>query len=95
MLFRSELKEPAPVAGFSGAAALDAQGRIAGMMETRNATPAGGMQLASASPAAAAPPVRLIPTATIGKFLAANKIGMAEHGAAAQSCIVRIICVRK
>lgn len=89
-----ELKEPMPVAGFSGGAALDTQGRIAGMMETSNAMPA-GMQLASVSPAVAAPPVRLVSAATIGKFLAANKIAMAEHGAAAQSCIVRIICVRR
>ena len=32
-----ELRQPVPMAGFSGAAALDAQGRFLGMMEMGNA----------------------------------------------------------
>ena len=32
-----ELRQPVPMAGFSGAAALDAQGRFLGMTEMRNA----------------------------------------------------------
>src|SRR5262249_20644131 len=52
-----ELRQPMPMAGFSGAAALDAQGQYLGMMEMRN------FVLASIEPAA--PPVRLVTAATI------------------------------
>ena len=56
-----ELRQPVPMAGFSGAAALDAQGRFLGMMEMRNAV--------LASVEAAAPPVRLVGADTIRGFL--------------------------
>jgi S1-C subfamily serine protease len=79
------LREPMPLAGFSGAAALDRQGRVLGIMEMRN------VQLASAQPAA--PPVRLIPADSIRGFLAANQITPAQGGDSAAS-IVRVICVR-
>ena len=55
-----ELRQPVPMAGFSGAAALDGQGRFLGMMEMRSAV------LASAEPAA--PPVRLVTAATDPRF---------------------------
>ena len=83
-----ELRQPVPMAGFSGAAALDGQGRFLGMMEMRNAV------LASAEPAA--PPVRLVPTDTIRGFLAANHVASADTQAGdAKASVVRIICVRK
>jgi trypsin-like peptidase len=82
-----ELRQPVPMAGFSGAAALDAQGQFLGMMEMRN------FVLASTEPAA--PPVRLITAETIRDFLAAHNVAPATEGSDARSAVVRIICVRK
>ena len=55
-----ELRQPVPMAGFSGAAALDAQGQFLGMMEMGKAV--------LASVEASAPPVRLISAETIRGF---------------------------
>jgi S1-C subfamily serine protease len=82
-----ELRQPVPMAGFSGAAALDAQGQVLGMMEMRN------FVLASTEPAA--PPVRLIAAETIRTFLSGYNVLPASTGGDARSAIVRIICVRK
>ena len=82
-----ELRQPVPMAGFSGAAALDAQGKFLGMMEMRS------FVLASTEPAA--PPVRLIPAETIRTFLDAHHVPLAAHGGDVRSAVVRIICVRK
>jgi hypothetical protein len=83
-----ELRQPVPMAGFSGAAALDAQGHVLGMMEMGDAV--------LASVEAAAPPVRLVSAATIRAFLAANEVAPAAAPAAdAKAAVVRIICVRK
>jgi hypothetical protein len=83
-----ELRQPVPMAGFSGAAALDAQGRFLGMMEMRNAV------LASIEPAA--PPVRLVTAQTIRGFLSVNKVAASDAPASdAKESIVRMICVRK
>ena len=83
-----ELRQPVPMAGFSGAAALDNQGRFLGMMEMRNAV------LASIEPAA--PPVRLVTAQTIRGFLAANNIAASAAPATdAKASVVRMICVRK
>ncbi|MBV9260182.1 MAG: trypsin-like peptidase domain-containing protein, partial [Pseudolabrys sp.] len=84
-----ELRQSAPVAGYSGAAAVDGQGRIVGMMQTRS------FVLASAGPVA--PPVRLLNAATIRDFLTAHGVattGAANASANAKASIVRIICVR-
>lgn len=82
-----ELRQPAPMAGFSGAAALDAQGQFVGMMEMRN------FVLASTEPAA--PPVRLISATAIRDFLAAQNVGIGPDSGNAKDSVVRIICVRK
>ena len=82
-----ELRQPVPMAGFSGAAALDAQGQVLGMMEMRN------FVLASTEPAA--PPVRLITAETIRTFLSGHNVPPVSTGGDAKSAIVRIICVRK
>ena len=83
-----ELRQPVPMAGFSGAAALDAQGRFIGMMQMRD--------FVLASTEAAAPPVRLVSAATIHDFLAAQHVAAAETPAIdAEASLVRIICVRK
>jgi hypothetical protein len=83
-----ELRQPVPMAGFSGAAALDAQGRFLGMMAM------GGNVLASVE--AAAPPVRLVRAETIRDFLAAHDVQSAQTQTGdAKASVVRIICVRK
>ncbi len=83
-----ELRQPVPMAGFSGAAALDAQGRFLGMMEMGHAV--------LASIEAAAPPVRLIGAETIRAFLAAHDVTPAATPTAdARTAVIRIICVRK
>jgi hypothetical protein len=82
-----ELRQPVPIAGFSGAAALDAQGHFLGMMEARN------FVLASADPGV--PPVRLVPAKTIRDFLSAHHVAAGGGNADARKAAVRIICVRK
>ena len=83
-----ELRQPVPMAGFSGAAALDAHGQVLGMMEMGQAV------LASAE--ASAPPVRLISAETIRTFLTAHHIETAQTQTGdAKAAVVRIICVRK
>jgi hypothetical protein len=85
-----ELRQPVPMAGFSGAAAIDSQGQFLGMMEMRN------FVLASTEPTA--PPVRLITTDAIRDFLTAHNVphgSSALQGADARASVVRIICVRQ
>ncbi|HUL87025.1 MAG TPA: serine protease [Pseudolabrys sp.] len=81
-----ELRQPVPMAGYSGAAALDAQGQFLGLMEMQN------IVLASAGPAV--PPVRLITAQTIRDFLATQNVVPATEGDA-KAAVVRVICVRK
>jgi hypothetical protein len=82
-----ELRQPVPMAGFSGAAALDARGHFLGMLEMGHAV--------LASMEAAAPPVRLVAAATIRDFLAAHHVPTAQTQTAnAKASVVRIICVR-
>jgi hypothetical protein len=83
-----ELRQPVPMAGFSGAAALNGDGHFLGMIEMRTAV------LASAEPAA--PPVRLVSANAIRDFLAAHKVkAVAGQSADAKASVVRVICVRK
>lgn len=83
-----ELRQPVPMAGFSGAAALDGQGRFVGMMEMRNAV------LASVEPSA--PPVRLVSAGAIRGFLSAHHVAVADTPSGdAKASVVRMICVRK
>ncbi len=88
-----ELRQPVPMAGFSGAAALDGHGQFLGMMEMHNAV--------LASTEAAAPPVRLVAAKTIREFLAAHDVAAADtqtgdaKSSDAKASVVRMICVRK
>ena len=83
-----ELRQPVPMAGFSGAAVLDAKGRVLGMMEMGSAV------LASID--AAAPPVQLIGAETIRDFLSRHHVQAAPAQTAdAKASVVQIICVRK
>jgi hypothetical protein len=83
--------DPAPKPGFSGAAAIDAQGRLAGMVELKSTAVAG----AAGAAAAAVNLATLIPGETLRAFLQAQNIAPATgHGDIGQS-VVRVICVRK
>jgi hypothetical protein len=79
--------EPAPKLGFSGAAALDAQGRFAGLVDLKSPVVAGV--------GSAAPQATLVPAAAVRAFLAAQGVTAAEGHAAMEQSIVRVICVRK
>ena len=77
---------PPPRPGFSGAAAIDAQGRFVGLVETKSPVVAG---------AGAVPQATLVPAATVRAFLQAQGIpATAGHSISDQS-VVRVICVRK
>ena len=82
-----ELRQPVPMAGFSGAAAVDAQGRFLGMMQMQN--------FVLASTELIAQPVRLVTATTIRGFLAAHDVAPATDGSDARTAVVRVICVRK
>ncbi len=82
------LSRPVPIAGFAGAAALDAKGQFVGIMETRNFT------FASIEPTL--PPMRLISAIAIRNFLEKQNVQLtqaANHDTRAAA--IRIICVRK
>jgi len=82
-----ELRQPAPMAGFAGAAAVDAQGHFAGIAEMRNTV------VASNEPTLA--PVRLVGSAAIRDFLTAQGVTPKAASGDAKDAVVRIICVRK
>jgi peptidoglycan hydrolase-like protein with peptidoglycan-binding domain len=82
---------PPPPLGFDGAAAIDAQGRLFGMVALRDGA------VASAGTAAAPPSAMVVPAATLRKFLDAQSITTAAGRAgmdAAKAALVRVICVR-
>jgi hypothetical protein len=83
-----ELRQPVPMAGLTGAAALDAQGHVLGMMAMHNAL--------VASTEVTAPPVRLVDAGAIRDFLTKNNVSFpARPTGDAKASVVRIICVRK
>lgn len=83
-----DLRDSVPMAGFSGAAAIDAGGRFIGLTEMRNAV------LASIQPAV--PPVRLVRADQIRSFLDAHKVAQpAASVTDPREAVVRVICVRK
>jgi S1-C subfamily serine protease len=93
---KGDLLEPSPQLGFSGGAALDAQGRIVGMVELKTAV------VAAVGAATAQPQAALVAAPTIRAFLEGQKVATASPttvgrgGAeAAMASVVRVICVRK
>jgi hypothetical protein len=84
--------DPAPAIGFDGAAALDAQGRLAGIASLKVPIVAG----AAPTPVTSA---TLTPVETVRNFLDAQNVAPAPGAAtgieAAKASIVRVICVRK
>jgi peptidoglycan hydrolase-like protein with peptidoglycan-binding domain len=84
------LLDASPVRGFVGGAALDGEGRFAGMIDIAPAAVAG--------PASGAGQASFVPTATIRKFLDGAGVAPAtgrSSFAAAREAVVRVICVRK
>ena len=80
---------PAPALGFSGAAALDADGKFAGLALLKPALVAGP---ANATPTAQAV---LVPADAVREFLRANGVSAAGGSTDAKAAVVRVICVRK
>ena len=81
--------EPAPKLGFAGAAAADARGRLAGMVDLRPAAVAG-------NGASGGVTVTMVPVETILAFLQAQHVAPpAAAGAPINQSVLRVICVRK
>jgi peptidoglycan hydrolase-like protein with peptidoglycan-binding domain len=79
---------PAPAGGFSGAAALDGDGKFAGIALLKPVVVAGPPNAAAAAQAV------LVPADSVREFLNANGV-KAAGGTDAKASIVRVICVRK
>jgi peptidoglycan hydrolase-like protein with peptidoglycan-binding domain len=80
---------PAPAAGFSGAPALDGDGRFAGIALLKPvlvAGPANGIPSAQAV---------LVTSDTLRDFLKANGVNATGGASDARASVVRVICVRK
>jgi hypothetical protein len=80
---------PAPAVGFSGAAALDGDGKFAGIVLLKPVVVAGPPIAAPAAQAA------LVPADTVREFLKANGVNAAAGSSDAKAAVVRVICVRK
>jgi hypothetical protein len=89
---KGENIEPAPQLGFSGAPALDGNGRFVGMVQLKAPVVA---SVAGVSPA---PHAAVVPGLTVRGFLDAQNVPPANRLPAVQSAkasVVRVICVRK
>jgi peptidoglycan hydrolase-like protein with peptidoglycan-binding domain len=80
---------PPPALGFSGAAALDSDGKFAGVALLKPVVVAGP---ANVTPAAQA---TLVPADTLRDFLKLNGVTAAGGSTDAKASVVRVICVRK
>jgi peptidoglycan hydrolase-like protein with peptidoglycan-binding domain len=80
---------PAPGLGFSGAAALDADGVFAGLALLKPVLVAGPTITASA------PQASLVSADTVREFLKANSVATASGASDPKASVVRVICVRK
>jgi peptidoglycan hydrolase-like protein with peptidoglycan-binding domain len=80
---------PAPGLGFSGAAALDADGAFAGMALLKPVVVAGLTNTATAQQAL------LVDADTVREFLKATGVAQAGGSSDAKASVVRVICVRK
>jgi len=80
---------PAPAVGFSGAAALDGDGKFAGVALLKPVIVAGPAAAAQAAQAV------LVPAELVREFLKANGVNAARGSSDAKAAIVRVICVRK
>jgi peptidoglycan hydrolase-like protein with peptidoglycan-binding domain len=81
--------QPSPQLGFAGAAALDAQGRLLGMVTLKAPLMAGSAPL---------PPASVVPVDTIRRFLEAQFVTSAPGRPgieAAKASVARVMCVRR
>jgi peptidoglycan hydrolase-like protein with peptidoglycan-binding domain len=81
--------QPSPQLGFAGAAALDAQGRLFGMVTLKAPLMAGSAPL---------PPTNVVPVDTIRRFLEAQYVTPAPGRPgveAAKASVARVMCVRR
>jgi peptidoglycan hydrolase-like protein with peptidoglycan-binding domain len=78
---------PPPAVGFSGAAALDGDGKFAGVALLKPVVVAG--------PPGAAAQAELVPAGTVREFLKANGVAAADGSSDTKASVVRVICVRK
>ncbi|MCP4615295.1 MAG: peptidoglycan-binding protein [Bradyrhizobium sp.] len=79
---------PAPALGFSGAAAMDSDGKFAGLAQLKPVLVAGP---ANGAPSQAA----LVSADAVRDFLKANAVAAAGTSTDAKASVVRVICVRK
>jgi len=79
---------PAPALGFSGAAAMDADGKFVGLAQLKPVLVAG-------STSGTTPQAAFVPADAIRDFLKANGVSATGMSADAKSSVVRVICVRK
>ncbi len=84
-----EVLTPAPGLGFSGAAALDADGVFAGIALLKPVAVAGPTITATA------PQASLVNAETVRGFLKANGVSAASGSPDTKASVVRVICVRK
>jgi peptidoglycan hydrolase-like protein with peptidoglycan-binding domain len=80
---------PAPAVGFSGAAALDGDGKFAGVALLKPVIVAGPAAATQAAQAV------LVPAELVREFLKANGVNAAGGSSDAKAAVVRVICVRK
>jgi hypothetical protein len=83
---------PAPPPGFDGAAAIDTQGRLFGMVQIKDTV------VANAGSAASSASATIVPVETLRRFLDAQYVTPATGRMgtdAAKAAVVRVICVRK
>ena len=80
---------PAPAVGFSGAAAVDADGKFAGIALLKPVIVAGPPNATTAAQAA------LVPADIVREFLKANGVNATDGSSDARASVVRVICVRK
>ncbi|MGH6675115.1 MAG: peptidoglycan-binding protein, partial [Xanthobacteraceae bacterium] len=76
-----------PKAGFSGAAAIDAQGRFSGIAVLRSSIDAGSGSVTRQA--------AVVPAAAVRAFLKAHGILPSLRRGNADQSVVRVICVRK
>ncbi len=81
--------EPAPKLGFSGAAAADARGLLAGMVDSRPG-------IVAANGGSSGQAVTMVPVGTIRAFLQAQHVAPPPAGSGPiNQSVLRVICVRK
>src|SRR5260370_919880 len=83
------VRTPAPAGGFSAGAALDSEGKCAGIALLKRVVVAGPPNSTPAAQAA------LVPADIVREFLKANGVNAAAASSDAKAAVVRVNCVRK